>query len=236
MAAEGAPTRRIARQVACTIGTASKWRVRYARHRLAGFDESGNRGPAPKYGPRDNQRILALLDRPPPAGYANWTGPLLARTLGDVHEQYIWRFLRAQKVDLCGRKSWCQSNDPDFVAKSAEIVGLYLAPPENAIVLSVDESRRSSAGAAQGYLKLPDGRSTTGQSHDYKRHGTTTLFAALDVHRGTVVGRQYKRRRRIEFLDFMNRAVAAHPDRQIHATTCRRTSPSATYGWRAIRM
>ena len=69
----------------------------------------------------------------------NWTGPLIAKALGDVHVQYVWRFLRAHKIDLSGRKSRCQSNDPEFAAKAAEIVGLYMAPPENAIVLAVDE-------------------------------------------------------------------------------------------------
>ena len=137
--------------------------------------------------------------------------------LGDVHVQYVWRFLRAQKIDLSGRKSWCQSNDPEFAAKAAEIVGLYMAPPDNAIVLAVDEKPSIQAlERAQGYLKLPNGRAITGQSHDYKRHGTTTLFAALNVASGEVVGRYYKRRRRVEFLDFMNRVIAAYPEREIH--------------------
>src|ERR1700691_4602966 len=139
LAAAGASTRAIAREIGCTIGTASKWRVRYARDRLAGFSETGNRGPVPKYGPEAGLRILALLDEKPPPGFANWTAPLLAAALGDVHEQYIWRFLRAHKIDLSGRKSWCESNDPDFVAKAADIVGLYMAPPENAVVIAVDE-------------------------------------------------------------------------------------------------
>ena len=121
--------------------------MRYARDRLAGFDETGNRGAAPKYGPETGRRILALLDTKPPSGYANWTGSLIARTLCDVHEQYVWRFLRAQKIDLSGRKSWCESNDPEFVAKAAEIVGLYMAPPENAIVLA-DKAFDPSFGAS----------------------------------------------------------------------------------------
>ena len=217
MAADGTPTREIGRVVGCTTGTASKWRVRYARDRLAGLDETGRRGAAPKYGLAEQKRILAMLDQPPPAGYSNWTAPLLARALGDIHEQYIWRFLRAQKIDLSGRKSWCESSDPEFVAKAAEIVGLYMAPPENAVVLSVDEKPSIQAlERAQGYLKLPTGRAMIGQSHDYKRHGTTTLFAALDVATGKVVGGHYKRRRRIEFLDFMNKVVAEYPERQIH--------------------
>ncbi len=185
-------TRKIGRLLGCTTGTVSKWRVRYARDRLAGFDETGGRGAAPKYGPGDQKRILAMLDQPPPTGYSNWTAPLQARALGDVHEQYIWRSLRAQKIDLSGRKSWCESSDPEFVAKAAEIVGLYMAPPENAVVLSVDEKPSIQAlERAQGYLKLPTGRAMIGQSHDDKRHGTTTLFAALNVASGKVVGRYY---------------------------------------------
>jgi hypothetical protein len=101
--------------------------------------------------------------------------------------------------------------------RTAEVVGLYMAPPENAIVISVDEKPSIQAlERRQGYLKLPSGRALTGQSHDYKRHGTTTLFAALNVATGTVSGHQYKRRRRIEFLDFMNHIVAEHPGREIH--------------------
>ena len=217
LAASGTGTREIGRRLDCTTGTVSKWRVRYARDRLAGLDETGNRGAAPKYGPDDDKRILAMLDRPPPAGHANWTAPLLSRALGDIHEQYIWRFLRAQKIDLSRRKSWCESNDPEFAAKAAEIVGLYMAPPDNAVVLSIDEKPSIQAlERAQGYLKFPDGRALTGQSHNYKRHGTTTLFAALDVATGEVKGAHYKRRRRVEFLDFMNDTVAAYPDREIH--------------------
>jgi|ERR1700722_12714025 len=217
MAADGAATREISRELDCTIGTASKWRVRYARDRLAGLSEAGDRGPKPKYGAEHQQRILAMLDRSPPAGYANWTAVLLAKELGDIHEQYIWRFLRAQKIDLSGRKSWCESNDPEFITKAADIVGLYMMPPDNAVVLSVDEKPSIQAlERAQGYLKLPDGRAMIGQSHDYKRNGTTTLFAALNVGTGEVTGQHRKRRRRVEFLDFMNRMVAQHEGKEVH--------------------
>lgn len=124
LAAGGLASRAIGRAVGCTPGTASKWRVRYAKDRLAGLSETGDRGAEPRYGPAHDRRILTLLDQPPPAGYANWSAPLLARQLGDIHEQYVWRFLRGQKIDLSGRKSWCESNDPDFVAKAADMVGL----------------------------------------------------------------------------------------------------------------
>jgi transposase len=217
LASAGMASRAIAREVGCTPGTASKWRVRYASQRMAGLSETGDRGNEPKYGPEHGQRILALLDKPPPAGYSNWTAPLLARDLVDIHEQQIWRFLRAQKIDLSGRKSWCQSTDPDFVPKAADIVGLYMAPPTNAVVLSVDEKPSIQAlERAQGYLKLPNGRAMIGQSHDYKRHGTSTLFAALNVGTGQVIGKHYKRRRRLEFRDFMNRVVKQYEGKEIH--------------------
>src|SRR5262249_35162656 len=216
LAAAGLPTRAIARDVGCTIGTASKWRVRYAAHRLAGLDESGNRGAEPKYTAETGRRILAVLDGPPPAGHGRWTAPLIARALGDVHAQYIWRFLRAEKIDLAGRKSWCVSRDPEFPAKAAEIVGLYLDPPEGALVIAVDEKPHIQAlERAQGYLKLPNGRALSGQAHDYTRHGTSTLFAAFNIANGEVMARHYKRRRRVEFLDFMNRVVAPHAGREI---------------------
>jgi transposase len=217
LAADGLATRAIARRVGCTIGTASKWRVRYGARRLAGLDEAGNRGAEPKYTSETGRRILAVLDGPPPAGCGRWTAPLIARALGDVHEQYVWRFLRAQKIDLAGRKSWCVSHDPEFAAKAAEIVGLYLDPPEGALVIAVDEKPHIQAlERAQGYLRMPNGRALSGRAHDYTRHGTSTLFAAFNVANGAVVARHYKRRRRVEFLDFMNRIVAAHARREIH--------------------
>jgi transposase len=217
LASAGMATRAIGRAVGCTTGTASKWRVRYAERRLAGLDETGNRGAEPKYTAATDKRILALLDAAPPQGYARWTGPLLSAALGDVDVQYVWRFLRAHKIDLAGRKSWCESNDPEFVAKAADVVGLYMAPPENALVICVDEKPSIQAlERAQGYLKLPNGRALSGHSHDYKRNGTSTLFAAFDVATGKVTAAHKKRRRRVEFLDFMNDIVAAHPDTLIH--------------------
>ena len=108
-------------------------------------------------------------------------------------------------------------NDPNFTAKAADVVGLYVAPPEKAIVLCLDEKPSIQAlERAQGYLKLPNGRALTGQSHDYKRHGTTTLFAALEVATGKIIATHSKRRRRVEFLDFMDSVTAAFPDRQLH--------------------
>lgn len=220
LAADGLASRAIARDLGIMPRTASLWRIRFAESGLDGLADKprpGGRASSAKYDADTDRRILALLDRSPPAGHARWTGKLLAAALGDVSDQYVWRFLRRQKIDLDGRKSWCVSHDPEFVAKSAEIVGLYLDPPEGALVLAVDEKPHIQAlERAQGYLRLRNGRTLTGHSHDYTRHGTTTLFAALDVATGQITTSHYRRRRRIEFLDFMNRVVADHPDREIH--------------------
>jgi hypothetical protein len=102
------------------------------------------------------------------------------------------------------------------VVKATEIVGLSTAPPEKAVLLAVDEKPSIQAlERAQGYIKLPNGRSLAGQSHDYKRRGTTTLFAALDVATGKVIGRHSRCRRRVDFLIFMNEVAAAILEKEI---------------------
>ena len=126
LAAEGCSTRSIARAVGAMPRTVSTWRGRFARKGLAGLADQPRPGPVPKYHAETGRRILAVLERAPPSGFARWTGPLIATELGGVHVQQVWRFLRAQKIDLDGRKSWCESNDPEFAAKAAEIVGRRL--------------------------------------------------------------------------------------------------------------
>src|SRR6476620_1447690 len=215
--AEGRSTRSIAAEVGVQPRIVSHWRRRFAEHGLGGLKDRLRAGKKPIYGKATNKRILALLEKPPPQGYARWTGPLLAKALGDVDVQYVWRFLREHNIDLAARKSWCESNDPAFAAKAADVVGLYVDPPAKAIVLCVDEKPSIQAlERAQGYLKLPNGRALTGHSHDYRRHGTTTLFAALEVATGRIIAAHSKRRRRVEFLGFMNSLVAAFADRTLH--------------------
>jgi transposase len=195
LAAAGRSTRSIAKEVGVQPRIVSLWRHRYADHGLEGLQDKPRPGKQPIYTKATDKRILRLLDKPPPEGFA----------------------LRSHKIDLAARKSWCESNDPNFTAKAADVVGLYVAPPEKAIVLCVDEKPSIQAlERAQGYLKLPNGRALTGQSHDYKRHGTTTLFAALEVATGKIIATHSKRRRRVEFLDFMDSVTAAFPDRKLH--------------------
>ena len=195
----------------------SKWRGRFARLGLAGLEDAPRPGKPPVYDAGTEARILARLDAPPPAGLARWSGRLLAAALGDVSRHQVWRVLKAHRISLARRRSWCVSTDPEFAAKAADIVGLYLNPPEHAVVLCVDEKPQIQAlERAQGWLRLPNGQALTGFRHGYKRHGTTTLFAALEVATGLVRTGHYQRRRRVEFLDFMNEVVAAYPERAIH--------------------
>jgi len=216
-AAGGAETRVIAKREAVRPATVSKWRGRFARLGIDGlFDRSG-RGRKSRYDKGTEKRILAQLDEPAPEGLATWTGELVSQALGDVSADQVWRVLRRYKIHLQRRRSWCLSTDPQFAEKAADIVGLYLHPPENAVVLSVDEKPHIQAlERAQGYLKLPNGRALRGFSHDYKRHGTTTLFAALEVATGRVKAGHYNRRRRVEFLDFMNDVISDYPGRELH--------------------
>lgn len=217
LAAAGERTDSIAVRLDTTPARVSKWRTRFAVERLAALSDRPRSGAPARYDEQTRKRILASLDEPPPSGHATWTGELLAEALGDVSKHQVWRVLRAHQISLRRRRSWCISTDPEFARKAADVVGLYLDPPENAIVLAVDEKPHIQAlERAQGWLRLPDGKALTGFSHGYKRHGTTTLFAALEVATGQVVGGHYWRRRRRDFLDFMNRLVALYPGRELH--------------------
>jgi transposase len=217
LADEGRTNQQIADQLNTRTARVSKWRQRFAAHRLAGLQDAARPGKPAKYDESTEQRVLKLLDEAPPRGYSQWNGNLLAERLGDVSRTQVWRVLRRRDICLQRRRSWCISTDPEFGPKAADVIGLYLHPPENALVLSVDEKPSIQAlERAQGYLRLPDGKAVNGFSHCYKRHGTTTLFAALEVTTGLVKTGHYRRRRRREFLDFMNEVVDAHPGREIH--------------------
>ena len=214
---EGETNHTIAAAMGIRTGTVSKWRTRFARNRLAGLNDLPRSGVPLKYDKTTERRILAQLDEPPRAGYATWTGKSVAEALGDVSAHQVWRVLRRYTIHLQRRRSWCVSTDPQFAQKAADIVSLYLAPPENAVVLSVDEKPAIQAlERAQGWLRLPNGEALRGFNHEYKRHGTTTLFAALEVATGLVRTGHHKRRRRREFLDFMNRTVAHYRDQELH--------------------
>ena len=137
-ASTGKTTKEIAHSLKRRPATVSKWRTRFARQGMTGLSDMPRLGKTAKYDRSTERRILAQMDSPPPAGYATWTGGLLARALGDVSPHQVWWVLRRHGIHLQRRRSWCVSADPEFAQKAADIVGLYLDPPENAVVISVD--------------------------------------------------------------------------------------------------
>ncbi|NQT19634.1 MAG: IS630 family transposase [Planctomycetes bacterium] len=214
-AAEGKETKQIAAELKTCSSTVSKWRIRFANKGIEGLKDSARSGKPASYTRKTDKRILAVLDQPPPDGYAKWNGPLIAKNLGDVSADYVWRVLRRQGV-VRHQRSWRISTDPQFAQKAADIVGLYLSPPGNALVLCVDEKPHVQAlERAQGWLRLPNGKAITGGSHEFRRHGTTTLFGALDVATGLAKTGHFGRLRH-DFLAFMNEVTALYPDKEIH--------------------
>jgi transposase len=158
--------------------TVGLWRKRFAARGMAGLRDQPRRGKKPRYGAELRLRILRQLELPPPPGLAGWDGSTLAAALG-VSDAAVWRVLRQEGIQLRRHRSWCVSTDPQFAAKAADIIGLYLNPPENALVLSVDEKPSIQAlERATGYVQTSSGKIVQGLKSTYKRHGTVNLFAA----------------------------------------------------------
>ena len=156
LADEGCTNRQIADQLNTRTARVSKWRQRFAANRLAGLQDAARSGKPAKYDESTEKRVLKLLDEMPPKGYSQWNGILLSERLGDVSKAQVWRVLRRRDICLQRRRSWCISTDPEFGAKAADVVGLYLNPPESALVLSVDEKPSIQLlERAQGYLACP---------------------------------------------------------------------------------
>lgn len=158
-----------------------------------------------------------MVSKPPPSGYGSWDGRLVAEELGvNVHK--VWAILREATVHLQRQRSWCISTDPSFTAKAADIVGLYLDPPENAMVLCVDEKPNIQALERKtGYIETHDGKVMRAYKSTYKRHGVLNLFAALEVATGQVQGRTTKRKKKEDFLGFMSQIVGEYePEQEIH--------------------
>lgn len=217
--ADGESNQQVANRLGTRKARVIKWRKRFAQHGLEGLKDAPRSGLPKRYDEETEKRMRAVLEENPPEGFSRWTGKLIANRLGDVSKDQVWRTLKQHGIHLERRRSWCLSTDPEFAQKAADIVGLYLDPPENAVVLCVDEKPGIQAlelERAQGWLRLPHGKALTGYNHEYKRHGTTTLFAALEVATGQIQAGHFNRRRRREFLAFMNEVIAAHPDKEVH--------------------
>jgi transposase len=207
----------VAREIGVRPNTVGVWRRRFAERGIAGLRDESRPGKPAKYGEELRARILAQLELPPPAGMASWDGGSLAAALG-VSDDAVWRVLRKDGIQLQRHRSWCVSTDPEFAAKAADVIGLYLNPPENALVLSVDEKPSIQAlERSRGYVQTSSGKIVQGMKSTYKRHGTVNLSAALEVATGVIRGKTTQTKKRADFQAFMEEVVADQPaDRQIH--------------------
>lgn len=208
----------VAAELGIQAATVGLWRKRFANDGLVGLRDRARPGKPPIYpAPELRQRILKQLEAPPPAGLASWDGGTLALALG-VSDDAVWRVMRKEGIQLRRHRSWCVSTDPEFATKAADIVALYLSPPQNALVLSVDEKPSIQALERKtGYVFTSSGKIVRGLKSTYKRHGTINLFAALNVATGTIQSKTTTTKKRPDFQAFMNEVIADVPaDQQIH--------------------
>jgi transposase len=214
LAAEGVSHTDIADRVGVSRPTVTSWRRRYERSGIEGLHDEQRPGRPRRI---DHARIVSeTLKRPPKKlGVTHWSSRLLASRLG-VDNTTVARAWRDYGVQPWRAETFKFSTDPELVAKVTDVVGLYLEPPENAIVLCVDEKSQIQAlDRTQPILPLRPGLAER-RTHDYVRHGTATLFAALEIATGQVTGLTQPRHRHQEFLRFLKHLARAYPDQQLH--------------------
>jgi putative transposase len=205
----------VAQALGINRGTVMKWRSRYARHRIAGlYDELRPGRPRTVDDERVAQLINKTLHTRPADGATHWSTRTLAAETG-ISKSTVARYLQAFNLKPHRVESFKLSTDPLFIEKLRDVVGLYLNPPDNALVLCVDEKSQCQA-LERTQPMLPMGLGyVEGVTHDYVRHGTTTLFAALNVLNGQVIAQCRPRHRHQEFLEFLraiDKAVPAQLD------------------------
>jgi transposase len=210
-AAEGESNVAIAERLSANRNTVILWRKRFDEEGLDGlWDIAPGRGRKPKY-PID--KIAAIVDatlQTKPAGMTHWSCRSMAESQG-VSKSTVNNIWRAHKLQPHRTRTFKLSRDPKFLEKMTDVVGLYLNPPQQALVLCVDEKSQIQAlDRTQPGLPIKKGRCGT-MTHDYKRNGTTTLFAALETLQGRVVGECHARHRHQEFLRFLRRLDAEFP-------------------------
>lgn len=200
-AADGMLNKQIASELEITPNTVVRWRGRFARERLAGIEKDRPRAGRGRNGEL-TARILEATTRTKPDNATHWSTRTLAKHLG-VDDNRVQRVWKAAGLKPHLARTFKVSNDPNFAEKVVDVVGLYTNPPENAVVLCVDEKSQIQAlDRTQKGLPMHPGRCGT-MTHDYKRHGTTTLFAAMNVLDGTVIGSCMQRHRHQEWLKFL---------------------------------
>ena len=212
--ADGCGTAEIMRRSGKSKPVVWTWQARFMAEGVAGLTRDKTRKPGKKPLPASTvQRVVDLALGPPPGETTHWTGRMLAKAAG-VSLRSVQRILEAHQLAPHRIRTFKLSNDPKFAEKLKDVVGLYVDPPAHAVVISVDEKSQIQAlDRTQPGLPMKPGRAGT-MTHDYKRHGTTTLFAALNILDGTVIGRNMKRHRHQEFIRFLNTIEAQVPTQE----------------------
>jgi len=213
--AAGRSAPQVAQELGCNVNTVRLWRGRFLGAGLTGLQDRPGRGRKPVYVGEQEARIVAETLKPPPDGTTHWSARRLARHLG-MSKSTVHRVWRAHRLQPHRVKTFKFSRDPLLVEKTVDIVGLYLNPPDKALVLCADEKSQIQAlERSQPLLPLAPNK-TACHTPDYARHGTTTLFAALNQATGEVVGRCARRQRHQEFLAFLRLVDRTYPHGDIH--------------------
>jgi transposase len=217
LAAEGWTNEEIARMVGLSAHAVGRWRRRFAERRLEGLADLPRPGGPRRYGHDERLRVFRTACSPPPEGETQWTVRSIAAVVG-IGKSQVQKILAEADLKPHQVRSWLQSIDPEFETKQAEVCGLYLNPPEGAIVVSIDEKTSVQAKEPiRSEIAVAPGKPAR-REFEYKRHGTVALLAALLVHTGEVKGNVYERNSRLEFLDFLESLEAEIPaDKQAHA-------------------
>jgi transposase len=214
-AAEGASNTEIAREIGVSLPTVGLWRRNFSARRMDGLETAPRSGRPREITDDEVQRVLAKTLEPPPDGTTHWSVRRLAAATG-ISSSTVHRIWRDHKLKPHQVRSFKFSNDPELVEKVIDVVGLYLDPPKGAIVLSVDEKTQIQAlDRTQPTLPMKPGKAQR-MTHDYKRNGTTSLYAALEIATGEVTASCYPRHTHQEFLAFLNRLVKTYPRRPLH--------------------
>lgn len=213
--AAGLPGVEIAERVGYTVVQVSRLRRRFAEHGVAGLHERPRSGRPPTITARKRAQIVALTLKPPTAGLTHWTSRDLARKAGVSHGS-VHRLWQAHALKPHRLTTFKFSTDPDAEEKIYDVVGLYLNPPTNAVVLSLDEKTQIQAlSRTQPLLPLRPGLPAR-QTHDYRRNGLTSLYAALEIASGRVVGDCTRRHTGADFLRFVKGVARRYRGRELH--------------------
>lgn len=215
--ADGCGTTEVVRRSGLSKPVVWRWQERFMQEGVEGLlrDKTRKPGKAP-LPPETVARVIALTLAEAPGETTHWSVRAMAKAVG-IGVASVQRIWKAHGLTPHRMKTFKLSNDPRFAEKFNDVVGLYVDPPAHAVVLSIDEKSQIQAlDRTQPGLPMKKGRAGT-MTHDYKRHGTTTLFAALDVLDGTVIGRNMQRHRHQEFIRFLNQVEAqVDPDKAVH--------------------